>query len=112
MTARSADGDLAEAVLTAEGDLVHVEIRATRPLPSSAAAALVAEAFDRASVGPARTVLVSVPATRPEVTAEVRRHLVAVDSHLAGATCLLRGRVAGLPAVQDPERTVPVQEES
>ncbi len=108
---RSAAGDMAAAVVGEEGDLISVEVRASRPLPPSTAVALVTELFDTPALHPAQPVLVAVPASRPEVTTEVRRHLSDVDTHLAGATCLMRGRVAGTRLPLTHARPVPTHEE-
>ncbi len=111
VVARSAAGRTAGAVVVEEGDLVSVEVRASGPLPSSTAVALVTELFDAPALRPARPVLVAVPASRPEVTTEVRRHLSDVDTHLAGATCLMRGRVAGTRLPLTHSQVVPTHEE-
>ncbi|SNS11616.1 hypothetical protein SAMN04488107_1443 [Geodermatophilus saharensis] len=93
VAARSADGGVAEAVLRDDEDAVRVEVRASRPLPARTAAALVTELFSEPAFRRARPVLLALPAAHHEVVTEVRRRLVEVDAHVAGATCLLSGRM-------------------
>ncbi|MGY1697583.1 MULTISPECIES: hypothetical protein [unclassified Geodermatophilus] len=93
VAARSADGGVAEAVVHDDEDVVRVEVHASRPLPAPTAAALVTELFAEPAFHPARRVLAALPAAHHEVVTEVRRRLAVVDAHVAGATCLMRGRV-------------------
>lgn len=93
VTARSADGEVAEAVLCDDEELLRVDVRASRPLPARTAAALVTELFRGRAFRRSRPVQVALPAGHHEVFTEVHGRLADVDAHVAGATCLLTGRV-------------------
>ncbi|SSC26096.1 Hypothetical protein KLENKIAIHU_4926, partial [Klenkia terrae] len=74
---------------------VKVVFSLTDRVPHGMATELARGAFAHPALEPDRTVAVSLPQGEVDVLAEVRRHLWVVQTHVAGATCLVEGRVRG-----------------
>ncbi len=55
---------------------------------------LVRAAFAHASLRPQQRVLATVPQEESGLIVELRNRVTVTDSHVAGVTCLLEGRVA------------------
>jgi hypothetical protein len=96
VTATTASGPVAAAQVSERGDEVGIEFWADSvDAPSELRVQLVEGAFTHPAVRPNRSVIVSVPRGDTTVIAEARRHVRGSQAWVAGATCLIRGHVAG-----------------
>ncbi|MQA34652.1 hypothetical protein [Modestobacter roseus] len=97
--------DLGVTALDASGrPVAHVEVRAddaavrlefwlAQAAPRHVRTELTRSVFRHAALRPRRAVLAAVPHGEPDVLAELRAHVSDTRTHVAGATCLLEGRV-------------------
>lgn len=86
------------ARVTEQGNRVVLEFPAiSGARRDGLAAALVREAFTHPAVRADRPIVVCVPRGDSDVLAEVRPHLEAPRTRVAGVTCLVEGRVRAIP---------------
>jgi hypothetical protein len=94
VTAVCPRGQLAAARVHEDGEQVWVEFELdTTPLPARLGTELADSVFEHAALAPRRPFLATIPRAAGEVLAEVCRHAPDARSRVAGATCLVHGRV-------------------
>ena len=92
----TASGPVAAAQVSERGDEVGIEFWTDSVnAPGELRVQLVKRAFTHPVVRPDRPVIVSVPRGDTTVITEARRHVSDGRAWVAGATCLIRGHVAG-----------------
>ncbi|MGY1747642.1 hypothetical protein [Modestobacter sp. SYSU DS0511] len=72
---------------------VRLEFWLAQATPPRVRTELARSVFEHAALHPRRTVLAAVPHGQHDVLAELRAHVSGGRTHVAGATCLLEGRV-------------------
>jgi hypothetical protein len=92
---RAGTGPLAEAHVAEDADRLVVNLWAEPGVPDDVRAHLLQEVFALPVVREHRPVLVALPRGESTVLEWVRDHLEGARSRVAGATCLVEGRVRG-----------------
>ncbi|SFL43165.1 hypothetical protein [Geodermatophilus ruber] len=94
VTALGERGPLAWAQIREEGDRVCVEFEVSAvPEPVRLGTDLARDVFRHAALRSERPLLAALPHGSSEVLDEVRRHVPDARIRVAGATCLVQGRV-------------------
>jgi hypothetical protein len=90
--------------MTGDRPVAHVEVRddatgvllqfwTSEPLPHGLRSELTRRVFDHPALRSQRPISAALPHGESEVLQELRAHVVDARTHVAGATCLLEGRV-------------------
>jgi hypothetical protein len=94
VTARDGRGPVAAHVEVREDDAhVQLEFWVDQRVPRELRARLTSRAFEHPALRAHRPVSVGLPRGETEVLREVRSHMADASARVAGATCLLEGRV-------------------
>jgi hypothetical protein len=93
VTARDRSGPVARVEVAEDGAGVQLVFWADERLPRQLRADLTRLAFRHPALRTSRPVSVALPHREVDVLDEVRAHVTGARTHVAGATCLLDGRV-------------------
>jgi hypothetical protein len=93
VTARDGRGPVAQAEVRDDASRVSLVFWVDERLPRDLCLQLARTAFEHPALRPHRPVAVALPQRETEVLQEVRSHLADESTHVAGATCLIQGRV-------------------
>jgi hypothetical protein len=93
VTARSGRVPVAHVEVQVRGPRVDLLFWVDERLPRELHTRLTRSAFEHPAVRPHRPVTVALPHRETDVLLEARSHLADASTRVAGATCLLEGRV-------------------
>jgi hypothetical protein len=93
VTACSGRGAIAHAEVREDDDRVRLDFSIDERLPHELHRSLTSMVFEHPALHPRRLVSAAFPHRETDVLLEVRSHVVAISTRVAGTTCLLDGRV-------------------
>jgi hypothetical protein len=93
VTARVDHDPVAHAGVLDDPSRVSLVFWVDERLPQALRTELARTAFEHPALRPDRPVAVALPQRETELLREVRSHLADDSTHVAGATCLIEGRV-------------------
>jgi len=93
LTAVDSGGALAHVDVREDDDRVHLVFWLDDRLPGTVGTELTRRLFEHPALRHQRPVAASLPHRGVDVLTELRRHLAGATTHVAGATCLVVGRV-------------------